>query len=753
MQIISRARTAYTCAIVTPFALLLALVAFRTSDLDAPLVIALVLPVGLIAYLDRLGPSIVAVVASVAAGLLYLTSPIGEPGLTPEDMFRLASLVIGGVTTVVIVHQLHRMRRRAETAHEKTVRADERFRLAFHKNPSPMAMSRIDDRRVVDVNDAYIRTFDFGRREDIVGQTPLDAGLIADPARSHEILARIAADGAVSSEELDVRTLADRVKTVLLSAQKVDLDGVPHLLSTFIDITDRKSAEEKALVSEQRFREIADTIDQVFWMTTPTQDQLLYVSPAYERVWGRTCASLYARPSDWMIAIHADDRECVNDAIARPEEAHVIEFRIIRDRAVRWLRSRAFPVRDSHGAVTRIVGVTDDITDHHELEAQLLQTQKLESLGLLAGGVAHDFNNILAVIAANIGMLGEVVPNDNPDHELVDEIDDAVRRATALTRQLLAFSRKEVIEPVVLDLNIVVADTRKMLRRMLGEDVVLTTSLEPDLARIRIDPGCLVQVIMNLAVNARDAMPRGGALALATRSVVRDGQPQVMLEIADTGCGMPGEVMEHVFEPFFTTKGIGKGTGLGLSVVHGIVKQAGGRIEIDSRVGFGTTFRIYVPSIDEPAERIENIVAAIARGCEKVLVVDDDLHVRMSTSRTLRTRGYTVFEADGGAKALRVLHDHVGEIDLVITDIVMPEMDGRELAEAVRALSPGVKILFTSGYTDDAIMRHGVIQSEIAFLEKPFRMHTLASKVRQILDDVSSCPKARRRATSLQSVS
>ena len=367
-------------------------------------------------------------------------------------------------------------------------------------------------------------------------------------------------------------------------------------------------------------------------------------------------------------------------------------------------------------------------SERHDLEEQVRQAQKLESLGLLAGGIAHDFNNILAVIAASSSMLGELLP-DPSDRELVTEIDDAVRRATAMTRQLLAFSRKQVVEPVVLDLNAAVNETRKMLRRMVGEDIVIETSFEPDLGHIRIDPGYLVQVLMNLAVNARDAMPRGGTLAITTRNLT--GPSRVVLTITDTGCGMPPHIRQRVFEPFFTTKGIGKGTGLGLSVVHGIIQQAGGTIAIESEVGIGTAIRVTLPQVDAPIERIEDIAAACSRGSEKIVVVDDDLFVRRATSRALRSRGYDVLEACDGESALRLLRDHGPEVSLLVTDVVMPGMDGRELAVAARTRRPSLKVLYMSGYTDDALARHGV---NAPIVEKPFPGHVLAGKVRQAID-------------------
>lgn len=363
---------------------------------------------------------------------------------------------------------------------------------------------------------------------------------------------------------------------------------------------------------------------------------------------------------------------------------------------------------------------------------------------MLAGGVAHDFNNVLAVIASCNGLLGEDMAGDDPNRELVDEIDAAVVRAASLTRQLLAFSRKQVTDPKVVEINAIVHETRKMLRRMVGEDIVLTTSLVPEIGRVRVDPGYLVQVLMNLAVNARDAMPRGGILSIATRDAViesarvqahRSARPgrAVLVEVTDTGVGMPDELVPRIFEPFFTTKPHGKGTGMGLAVVHGIIEQAGGFIEVASRIGNGTTFRIYLPTVAEEAASADEIASSIAVGSERILLVDDDEHVRRSTARALRARGYDVVEASTGAAALAQL-DSCECFDLLVTDVVMPAMDGRQLATAAHARCPELPVLYMSGYTDDAVVRHGVMQGQVDLIEKPFRIDGLATRVRQVLD-------------------
>ncbi len=607
--------------------------------------------------------------------------------------------------------------------------SNQRFADIFHASPIGLSLSRIDDHTVVEINEAYATLF--GVTADAVrGRTPGDAGIIP-PSDLRERAFAVLQSGKPWQAEMTCHSPAGP-RTVVVHSRTLELDGVSHALTSFVDVTDHRRAVEEARSSEERFRQLAESVNEVFWLTDPENGTMYYVSPAYEKVFGRTCASLYADARTWLEAVHPDDRErMAADSLKLADASRENVYRIVVGDVVRTIQIRTFPVRDADGKTIRIAGVAQDCTDKIELEKQVRQTQKLESLGLLAGGVAHDFNNVLAVIGANAGLLHETIPSGHSDRELVDDIESAVQRATSLTRQLLAFSRKEVIEPVVLDLNQAIADTRKMLRRMMGEDIVFETSLEPELHSVRMDPGYFVQTLMNLAVNARDAMPRGGKLSITTRNVEREA----VVEISDTGCGMPPEVLARVFEPFFTTKEVGRGTGLGLSVVHGIIQQAGGRIEIASEVGTGTTIRIALPIVDAAPERFSDMPSSVAKGTEKIVLVDDDVFVRRSTSRALRSRGYAVLEAGDGQAALRLLSDHGPEVSLLVTDVVMPGMDGRELAEAARRKRPSLKVLYMSGYTDDAVLRHGLQHDQIPFIEKPFRSHVLASKVRHLLDD------------------
>jgi two-component system cell cycle sensor histidine kinase/response regulator CckA len=626
--------------------------------------------------------------------------------------------------------------------------SEERLRLFIEHAPASLAM--LDrEMRYLSVSRRWLSDYGLGETElrgrshyELFPEIPDRWKAIHQRALAGEVVRADAdrferADGSVQWLRWEVRPWHDSD------------EQVGGILVFSEDITASLGAQEALRESETRFRQLAENIHEVFWLTDLAKGRMIYISPGYEQIWGRSCQALYDEPRDWLAAIHPDDRDRVLQAALTKQVngTYDEEYRIVRpDGSIRWIRDQAFPVRDEHGTVTRVAGVAEDITERRQLEAQVRQTQKMESVGLLAGGVAHDFNNWLTVISGSAELLLEtagVVPECG---ELLREIQHASERATALTRQLLAFSRREVLEPRVMDLNAIILDTEKMLRRLLGEDVLLETSLAPGLSRVKVDPGHWTQVLMNLAVNARDAMPTGGRLTMETREQTLDEsftrsrpslQPgrYVVLAISDTGCGMPPEVRARIFEPFFTTKGMGKGTGLGLAVVHGIVAQSGGHIEVYSEVGVGTTFRIYLAVAAElAAGSAPSAAAPQVRGTEIVLVVEDEESIRRVAYRGLRANGYTVLQAGDGEEALAVLERHGGTVDLLLTDVVMPRMNGRALAEAMRAHHPGLKVLYTSGYTDDAVVRHGILQADVAFLPKPYTPLSLLRKIRQVLD-------------------
>jgi two-component system, cell cycle sensor histidine kinase and response regulator CckA len=392
------------------------------------------------------------------------------------------------------------------------------------------------------------------------------------------------------------------------------------------------------------------------------------------------------------------------------------------------------------------LGVVQDVTERLKLEDQLRQSQKMEAVGRLAGGIAHDFNNVLSVILSYGELVLADLSPDSPIRSDIEEIRNAGRRAADLTRQLLMFSRQQVLEPKVLDMNEVLSGMDKMLKRILGADVDLVSLSSPRLGSVRADPGSLEQVIVNLAVNARDAMPTGGKLTMETANVALDEEyarkhvgvqpgPHVMLAVTDTGTGMDRATQARIFEPFFTTKGKGKGTGLGLSTVFGIVQQSGGSIWVYSEPGEGTTFKVYLPRVDAAAERLRSSrPPANLRGSETILLVEDDEQVRAVARAILRHNGYEVVESRSPGEALLLSERHRGKIHLLLTDVVMPQMGGPELAKRLAAQRPDIKVLCMSGYTDDSIVRHGILESSIAYLQKPLTPEALTSKVREVLD-------------------
>jgi len=404
-------------------------------------------------------------------------------------------------------------------------------------------------------------------------------------------------------------------------------------------------------------------------------------------------------------------------------------------------------VRKGAGEVEYYETFVRDVTEQRRLQQQLVQSQNMEAVGRLAGGIAHDFNNLLTVITSYSDLLLQDLGGEDPKREDVEQVRKAAEGAAALTRQLLAFSRQQVLAPRVVSLSVVVQGVEKMLRRVIGEDVDLVTALDLNVGSVKADVGQLEQVLMNLAVNARDAMPTGGKLTIETANVEHDPDYArereaallrrfVMLAVSDTGIGMDEATKARIFEPFFTTKEPGKGTGLGLATVYGIVQQSGGFIWVYSEPGHGTTFKIYLPQVEAPLEgrAVGAAPGDLPRGTETILLVEDAAAVRAVTRQVLERQGYTVLEAAHGAAALQTAAGHPGPIHLLLTDVVMPVLSGRQLADQLARLRPDAKVLYASGYTDDAVVRHGVLEAGISYLQKPFTADSLARKVREVLD-------------------
>ena len=512
----------------------------------------------------------------------------------------------------------------------------------------------------------------------------------------------------------------------------------------------RELLESRHLGEEHKLQVKAfDAFLQGVTITDPNQpdNPIVYVNEGFTRltgyerdeVLGKNCRFLQGKDTD--PAIRATLRQAVREA--RPCFVEVLNYR--KDGSAFWNALSLAPIFED-GKLTHFVGVQTDVTAPKQMELQLRQAQKMEAVGHLAGGVAHDFNNLLTVINGCCELLRGQFELPDGATPLVEEVHKAGERAATLTRQLLAFSRKTVLQPRVLSLNDLVKDFQKLLGRLIGEDVQLTTDFRADAARVRVDPGQMDQVLMNLVVNARDAMPRGGTLTIATRDVYLDEEyarlhpdlrpgKYVHLSVADTGHGMDAATKGRIFEPFFTTKPVGQGTGLGLAMVYGVIKASGGHVAVESEPGQGSTFHVFLPEVEEPDRApLPPSRGGTRHGQETVLLVEDEEGVRHLAKHALQSRGYHVLEAADGDSALRLVREHPGPIDLLLSDVVMPRMSGRELRDQVVTMSPTTRVIFTSGYTDDAIVRHGVLKAESDFLQKPFTIHGLLRKVREVLD-------------------
>jgi two-component system, cell cycle sensor histidine kinase and response regulator CckA len=657
-------------------------------------------------------------------------------------------------------------------------------------------------------------------------------------------------------------------------ASMMEYNGKPAAQLVFLDITERKQTENALRESEQRFRLIAETIDEIFWIYDVEKEVATYLSPAFDRIWGIPSTRVVGIPRPFMDAIHPDDVKMFvsSDAPITAGQPYEFEYRIIRaDGAIRHIWHRGFPVKSENGKITQyvgvgmdvterrqaeealkesweylnqiincigdpicvkdrehklvlvnnafcsffgiqpedllgktradslpdelfkiilkeeeevfttgkeklseerlalwpgsprvimtkkslltekngnqqIIGVMRDITQYKQLEAQFLQAQKMEAIGVLAGGVAHDFNNLLNVINGYSELILDDLAEDDPIHKDMEQIKNAGKRAADLTSQLLAFGRKQILQPEILNINNVIVQMSTMLRRLIGEDIELNSIAEPDLRLVNADPGQIQQIIMNLAVNARDAMPTGGKLTIETSNMDLDEDyarqhpaikagPHVMLAITDNGIGMDAATQAHLFEPFFTTKKKGKGTGLGLSTTYGIVKQSNASIWVYSEIGKGTTFKIYFPEATfVAASRPEGPRTEPQKsGTETILVVEDEPSVRALAARVLRDRGYKVLEAPDGSEALNIAREYKEEIHMVLTDVIMPGISGTVLVGRLEHLRPGIKALYVSGYTDNAIVHHGILDSNVAFLQKPFTTDSLVRKIREVL--------------------
>lgn len=619
------------------------------------------------------------------------------------------------------------------------------------------------DLRVLAVNPAFVDAFHL-HQGDILGRE-LDLVVRADGLlpRAHEVLATGVAQRDVLFDLHLRQRQESRPVLITLTAIRMAEEDTASLLLIVQDLSEEERLQAARMASEQRFRDLVQGLDAIVWEADAGTLAFSFVSQRAEVILGYRTEHWLREPDFFVTRIHPDDRDRVmttcREAVARGLD-HELEYRALTaDGREVGLRDIVHVRRGPSGHAIQLRGVTVDLTEHQraqealrQTEEQLRQAQKMDALGK-AGGIAHDFNNLLMVIRGDSDLILRKLSPEHPLRAHAERIGEAADRAATLTRQLLAFSRKQVLAPAVLDVNRVVGGLHTMLDRLLGETIELVTVTAPDLGSVTADPGQVEQMLLNLAVNARDAMPDGGRLTIQTanrtvgedeaaRTGVKPG-PYVTLEVKDTGVGMDADMKAHLFEPFFTTKD--QGTGLGLSTVYGIVNQSGGHIQVDSERGKGTTFRVFLPSVEvasrsaDTATAPETTVTATgapphrSRG-ETILLVEDAQPVRAVVREILEMQGHEVIEARHGAEALTLEAGHEGPIHLLLTDVVMPEMSGRELAQRLLPLRPEMNVLYISGYTDDAIVRHGVLGAGMAFLSKPFTPDALAAKVREILD-------------------
>lgn len=640
-------------------------------------------------------------------------------------------------------------RKRAEQALRES---EERFRNLF-ENAKDVLFTCDLSGNFTSLNRAGELLMEYSRAE-AVG---MNFAEIVAPEHRHIVrtmLNRKAAGDRATTYELEVITKSRRRVLFEISSRSIYRDGkVVGVQGSARDITERKSAEEALRKSEEQYRILFESNPLPMWVFDLDTLAPLALNEAAVRHYGFTREAFLSltlkdlHPSTGeaeSISNRLHGIEGLSDLGEwrhRTAVGNIINVEITAN-VTQFSRRRA-------GVI-----LAHDITERKRAEdalnssqLQLQQSQKLEAIGQLAGGVAHDFNNLLTAIIGYTDLSLRRLASDHPVRRHLGETKKAAERAASLTRQLLAFSRKQILEPKILDLNLVVTDMHKMLQRLIGEDVTLSTNLARPLGKVKADPGQVQQIIMNLIVNARDAMPRGGMATIETGNVKLDEvyvlgraavQPgdYVMLAISDSGAGMDEKTLARIFEPFFTTKEAGKGTGLGLSTVYGIVKQSGGYISAYSEVGAGTVFKVYLPQIgsNEIPLNAATPVKTNVRGTETILLAEDEGVVRRMARVILESAGYRVMEAPGGAEALEIFNSHRDEIQLLVTDVIMPEVSGRVLAERIRLIRPDLPVLYMSGYTDDAIVRHGLLSDGLQFLQKPFTSEVLTRKVRDVLD-------------------
>jgi len=632
-------------------------------------------------------------------------------------------------------------RKRMENALRES---EERFAKAFRSGPAMTVLFGPDEEgnRIIDVSEAFEHGTGY-RREEVIGRTRSELGLWADPCDIDVYMNQLRTNGRTRNCEFRFRRKNGDIANGLVSSEWIEVGGKRCSISAAIDITEQKKAEEAMRSLATAIEQSAETI-----VITDLDGKIQYCNPAFEKVTGYSKEEASGQ-NPRVLKSGKHDKAFYEQMWATITQGKVWSGHLInkkKDGSLYQEDATISPIRNSSGKLSGFVAIKRDVTERLQLEDQLRQAQKLESIGRLAGGVAHDFNNLLTIINGYADVLLADLGRTDPSRSSIDEIRKAGERAASLTKQLLAFSRKQIIEPMALDLNTTIRDSERMLQRLISEDIVLTAELDPLLGQVMADAEQVHQVIMNLVVNARDAMPDGGKLDIRTAnidvseaeaSIHEDAKPgrYVMMSVTDVGAGMDEQTRQHIFEPFFTTKAGDKGTGLGLSTVYGIIRQSGGWIDVSSKVGVGTSFKLYFPRIDAGSveERHEAPRTEVLHGDETILLVEDQDAVRRLTKSILKAYGYQILEAPNADGALGIAEKYSGEIDLLLTDVVLPGMNGRELGERLKKLRPKVKVLFTSGYPSEVIAHRGVLDAGMAYIPKPFSPENLAAKVREVL--------------------
>jgi two-component system, cell cycle sensor histidine kinase and response regulator CckA len=685
------------------------------------------------------------------AGASALLAP--SPGFDDEiDILRAwlegaRPLVARALDASVYQEHLRSHARRVGRLVDKSRSAEERYRILFERAHTAIAVLSLDG-VIVEVNQRASEIV--GRpSEEIVGRHVRD---FAPPGQQEllvEKFARAVAEPTGRAQEVPVLRRDGTTIFMEASVSTIVVGGRPLVLAIGEDVTRQLEASRALAAAEERYRSLVSRIPEVIW-TAADDGAITFITPNVATVCGLSPEEMCDdRPFTGSERIHPEDRDRVASAFAALLENGApfdVEYRWLRkDLGCVWLRNRCVAAYERDGG-RHFEGMLSDVTEKRRLEDSLHQAQKMEAIGQLTGGIAHDFNNILGAILANAHFLLENLAEQDPRRDDAAEIKLGAERAAALTRQLLAFSRRQVMAPCIANLNTTVAGLEKMLRRLIGEDIEFHVVPGEALGSVRVDLGQIEQVIMNLVVNARDAMPRGGRLTIETTNVHVDDAfvhagvvpvgAYVMLTVSDNGCGMDAETKRRIFEPFFTTKEVGKGTGLGLSTCYGIVKQSEGFISVSSTPGRGTVFAIYLPRVDASVAPPSRERPTRIDGCETILLVEDDAHMRSAVARMLSARGYRVLVARDGDEAIRLIDSRDTPVDLVVTDVIMPGMSGPQMVTEARSLE-GVDVLFMSGYTDHAVLRDSALCDGLGLIHKPFTPLALAKRVRSILDSAA----------------